>query len=196
MNPPRPQMENWAAFPLGHGGAVRGKIPAQAPCEGGEPTMRKGSYSEELLKDEVDEHLDGDAPEVHVIADGPVTSDTATHLEHTFRPHPEGGSCRNRLVLPSEGRDRRFVARMQGQEFGNIQDTSIQDHAHNTFLVVLRHLFHGVTSFGSVPMTASGAYFQPHQEGGSRRTPLWRPCQQKSKLPTYCQDARKRHWTD
>ena len=25
-------------------------IPAQAPCEGGEPTMRKGSYSEELVK--------------------------------------------------------------------------------------------------------------------------------------------------
>ena len=29
---------------------MRGKIPAQAPYEGGEPTMRKGSYSEELVK--------------------------------------------------------------------------------------------------------------------------------------------------
>ena len=28
---------------------MRGMIPAQAPCEGGEPTMRKGSYSEELV---------------------------------------------------------------------------------------------------------------------------------------------------
>ena len=43
-------MQNWAAFRLGHGGAVRGMIPAQAPYEGGEPTMRKGSYSEELVK--------------------------------------------------------------------------------------------------------------------------------------------------
>ena len=42
-------MQNWAAFRLGHGGAVRGMIPAQAPYEGGEPTMRKGSYSEELV---------------------------------------------------------------------------------------------------------------------------------------------------
>ena len=29
---------------------MRGMIPAQAPCEGEEPTMRKGSYSEELVK--------------------------------------------------------------------------------------------------------------------------------------------------
>ena len=29
---------------------MRGMIPAQAPYEGGEPTMRKGSYSEELVK--------------------------------------------------------------------------------------------------------------------------------------------------
>ena len=29
---------------------MRGIIPAQAPYEGGEPTMRKGSYSEELVK--------------------------------------------------------------------------------------------------------------------------------------------------
>ena len=28
-------MQNWAAFRLGHGGAVRGMIPAQAPYEGG-----------------------------------------------------------------------------------------------------------------------------------------------------------------
>ena len=42
-------MQNWAAFRLGHGGAVRGMIPAQAPYEVGEPTMRKGSYSEELV---------------------------------------------------------------------------------------------------------------------------------------------------
>ena len=45
-------MQNWAAFRLGHGGAVRGMIPAQAPYEGGEPTMRKGSYSEELVKND------------------------------------------------------------------------------------------------------------------------------------------------
>ena len=53
-------------------------------------------------------------------------------------------------VLPSESQDRQFVARMLGQEFGNIQDTSIQDHPQFTFLVVLRHLFHGVTSFGGI----------------------------------------------
>ena len=47
-------MQKWAAFRLGHGGAVRGKIPAQAPYEE-EPTMRKGSYSEELVKDVVDD---------------------------------------------------------------------------------------------------------------------------------------------
>ena len=29
---------------------MRGMIPAQAPYEGGEPTRRKGSYSEELVK--------------------------------------------------------------------------------------------------------------------------------------------------
>ena len=29
---------------------MRGMIPAQAPYEGREPTMRKGSYSEELVK--------------------------------------------------------------------------------------------------------------------------------------------------
>ena len=29
---------------------MRGIIPAQAPYEGGEPTMRKGSYSEELVR--------------------------------------------------------------------------------------------------------------------------------------------------
>ena len=29
---------------------MRGMIPAQAPYEGGEPTMRKGSYSEELVR--------------------------------------------------------------------------------------------------------------------------------------------------
>ena len=66
-------------------------IPAQAPNEGEEPTMRKGSYSEELVRivrshwpcnsdsvnhrrrdheDVDDEHLDGDAPDAHVIADG------------------------------------------------------------------------------------------------------------------------------
>ena len=28
---------------------MRGKIPAQAPYEGGEPTMHKGSYSAELV---------------------------------------------------------------------------------------------------------------------------------------------------
>ena len=44
------QIENWAAFRLGHGGAVRLMIPAQAPYEGREPTMRKGSYSEELVR--------------------------------------------------------------------------------------------------------------------------------------------------
>ena len=33
---------------------MRGKIPAQAPYEGEEPTMRKGSYSEELVKIVVD----------------------------------------------------------------------------------------------------------------------------------------------
>ena len=32
---------------------MRGKIPAQAPYKGGEPTMRKGSYSEELDEDVV-----------------------------------------------------------------------------------------------------------------------------------------------
>ena len=35
---------------------MRGMIPAQAPYEKGEPTMRKGSYSEELVKDVVDFH--------------------------------------------------------------------------------------------------------------------------------------------
>ena len=38
--------------PHGHSGAVRGKpvaLPAQSP-DGGEPTRRKGSYSEELVK--------------------------------------------------------------------------------------------------------------------------------------------------
>ena len=46
-------------------------IPAQAPYEGREPRMRKGSYSEELVKEDMDdEHLDGDAPDAHVIADG------------------------------------------------------------------------------------------------------------------------------
>ena len=29
---------------------MRGMIPAQAPYEGGEPTRRKGSYSEELVR--------------------------------------------------------------------------------------------------------------------------------------------------
>ena len=48
-----PKCKNWATFRLGHGGAVRGIIPAQAPCEGGEPTMRKGSYSEDLVKNVV-----------------------------------------------------------------------------------------------------------------------------------------------
>ena len=43
-------MQNWAAFRLGHGGAVRGMITAQTPMKGVEPTMRKGSYSEELVK--------------------------------------------------------------------------------------------------------------------------------------------------
>ena len=32
---------------------MRGMIPAQAPYEGEEPTMRKGSYSEELVKNVV-----------------------------------------------------------------------------------------------------------------------------------------------
>ena len=54
-------MQNWAAFRLGHGGAVRGMIPAQAPYEDREPTMRKGSYSEELVKivvvTQVSEHI-------------------------------------------------------------------------------------------------------------------------------------------
>ena len=52
-------MQNWAAFRLGHGGAVRGMIPAQAPYEGGEPTMRKGSYSEELVRNKLEELVAG-----------------------------------------------------------------------------------------------------------------------------------------
>ena len=32
--------------------------------------MRKGSYSEELVRKEIDEHLDCDASDAHVIADG------------------------------------------------------------------------------------------------------------------------------
>ena len=51
MQPP----QIWAAFRLGHGGAVRGMIPAQAPYEGEEPTMRKGSYSEELVRNKLEE---------------------------------------------------------------------------------------------------------------------------------------------
>ena len=47
---------------------MRGMIPAQAPYEGEEPTMRKGSYSEELVKEDMDdEHLDGDALDAHLI---------------------------------------------------------------------------------------------------------------------------------
>ena len=73
--------------------------------------------------------------------------------------------------LPPKVRIANFAARMQGQEVGNIQDTSIQDHPHITFLVVLRNLFNGVTnhhlrivfilpkytddSVGSVPMTTT-----------------------------------------
>ena len=55
MQPPQPKMQNWAAFRLGHGGAVQGMIPAQAPYEGEEPTMRKGSYSEELVRNKLEE---------------------------------------------------------------------------------------------------------------------------------------------
>ena len=51
-----------AAFRLGHGGAVREMIPAQAPYEGGKPTIRKGSYSEEWVKivvvTQVSEHIE------------------------------------------------------------------------------------------------------------------------------------------
>ena len=36
---------------------MRGMIPAQAPYEGWEPTMRKGSYSEELVKNVEGSHL-------------------------------------------------------------------------------------------------------------------------------------------
>ena len=61
---------------------MRGMIPAQAPYEGGEPTMRKGSYSEEStldhdrkrlnrVEDVDDEHLDGDAPDASWEEDGP-----------------------------------------------------------------------------------------------------------------------------
>ena len=78
---------------------MRGMIPAQAPYKGREPTMRKGSYSEELVRivrthwpcnsdsvnhrrrdheDVDDEHLDGDAPDAHVIADG-QTAETCGH---------------------------------------------------------------------------------------------------------------------
>ena len=47
-------------FVWGHGGAVRGMIIAQAPYEaGGEPTMRKGSYSEELVRNKLEELVAG-----------------------------------------------------------------------------------------------------------------------------------------
>ena len=68
-------------------------------------------------------------------------------LHHIKRvDHAEIG-CR---VLATESQDRPLAARMQGQEVGNIQDTSIQDHPHITILVVFRNLFHGVTSFGGI----------------------------------------------
>ena len=45
-----PGFEILAAFRLGHGGAVRGMIPAQAPYEGeGAHEAQLGSYSEELV---------------------------------------------------------------------------------------------------------------------------------------------------
>ena len=41
--------------------------------------MRKGSYSEELVKQDMDdEHLDDDSPDAHVIADG-QTAETCGH---------------------------------------------------------------------------------------------------------------------
>ena len=38
--------------------------------------------------------------------------------------------------LPAKVRIRQLATRMLGQELGNVQDTSIQDHPHITFLAI------------------------------------------------------------
>ena len=181
--------------------------------------MRKGSYSEELVKDVAERHrVQGDVISPlshradsrggrHQSCSVPRTARRSEPLEACVDFHVSGnrqGRLRSSLglfrlaaakntkdriwsilldhirrvdhvelgcsVLATESQDRQLAARMQGQEVGNIQDTSIQDHPHITFLVVLRNLFHGCDESSSssssssppspsVPMTASAAYF-------------------------------------
>ena len=60
--PPQPKMQKLGSISFGSWWCGAGKNPAQAPYEERVPTMRKGSYSEELVKilvaTQVSEHLE------------------------------------------------------------------------------------------------------------------------------------------